>query len=614
MDARSLLRAELQQKRPSPHVIKKLLKQELNGKIPSSMRLDIWQVLLGVESKDRFLLDDSIRDTIEDMENQRVIRVDAGRTRADMPDFRSPEMQQLISKLLTFYCKSKEIRYKQGLNEVLAPFIMLRRDPPVPDGTVYNLFYSFIERYLPHLYVTEEFNSLQCSFSLLRLALQYHDPELSGMLDANSIAPELYATPWILTLLARNVKLEVLFVLWDTYLLSDGDHGFQSHMFVILALLISNRAVLLNSDPSDLPIVLCNLINNSSTVDVLETVSGFSEETLLKIVDLGNHLEKITPDSFKIALSRYVLHQCPSERTLESLQVQPSLYMTCRQTIDLLTNKLGERNETFILQLVDCRSKHLVELQHIIGSIHLNPDLQDHPDPLQAALDKLKTLGGDESSSVKIHIVLIGESSPGSSKYSSIPNIVSRDSILFCYHLIQRGMKRVSILEGGWDKFKATSKGTKEEELLFESGDCMDALFEIVPVKSPRSSTFDTIKDTLAVAKAKFRFPDEEAGKKPVMASLSSTWNNWVHSSDIFDLEDWVSKHPSGSLTYFNADRVIKLSEDSTTMQECILVISPVDITVLQVMATHANRVKVLDKFVLKDLVKVSTPHSQSYL
>ena len=51
--------------------------------------------------------------TICDLENQRVVRADADRTRG----------QEMLSKdnlelILTLYCKRNNIRYKQGLNEV----------------------------------------------------------------------------------------------------------------------------------------------------------------------------------------------------------------------------------------------------------------------------------------------------------------------------------------------------------------------------------------------------------------------------------------------------------------------------------------------------------------
>ena len=48
-----------------------------------------------------------------DMENQRVIRADAERTRGN-----ESLDKDLVELLLTKYCKNNNIKYRQGLNEV----------------------------------------------------------------------------------------------------------------------------------------------------------------------------------------------------------------------------------------------------------------------------------------------------------------------------------------------------------------------------------------------------------------------------------------------------------------------------------------------------------------
>jgi hypothetical protein len=48
------------------------------------------------------------------MENQRVIRADAERTRGQ-----EKLDKDLIELILTKYCKNNNIKYKQGLNEVI---------------------------------------------------------------------------------------------------------------------------------------------------------------------------------------------------------------------------------------------------------------------------------------------------------------------------------------------------------------------------------------------------------------------------------------------------------------------------------------------------------------
>jgi RNase H-fold protein (predicted Holliday junction resolvase) len=64
--------------------------------------------------------EDEIRSTVKDLENQRVVRADAERTRG------SENLDKdTIELILTKYCKNNNIKYKQGLNEVLAPFMYM---------------------------------------------------------------------------------------------------------------------------------------------------------------------------------------------------------------------------------------------------------------------------------------------------------------------------------------------------------------------------------------------------------------------------------------------------------------------------------------------------------
>ena len=66
----------------------------------------------------------------------------------------------------------------------------------MPDHLVMHLFSRMIARFLPRIFGSDDdqFVSLQCSFRLFRLLLQYHDPELCKFLDQFELPPELYGT------------------------------------------------------------------------------------------------------------------------------------------------------------------------------------------------------------------------------------------------------------------------------------------------------------------------------------------------------------------------------------------------------------------------------------
>lgn len=77
-------------------------------------------------------------------------------------------------------------------------------------------------------------------------------------------------TPWFLTLFSSKVQLPVLFVLWDGYLL-EGDKVF--FCYLSLAILITNRGILLRTEISQLPETLSKLSIDS--ISELKSVRRF---------------------------------------------------------------------------------------------------------------------------------------------------------------------------------------------------------------------------------------------------------------------------------------------------------------------------------------------------
>ncbi|KAF1783461.1 Immunoglobulin-like fold [Phytophthora cactorum] len=289
---RSLLALQLERemlKRRPDHFVIGVTCRSLGG-VPSNLRSQVWQELLGVARTERLSLDQSILQVEEDLDNQRVIAADAARTRGNEPRFKQPETVELVVKLLTYYCKCRNIRYKQGMNEVLAPFLLLteQRDgaqerTPLAEGVVFQCFYALIDRFLPHVFVDKEFRSLQCSFQLYRLLMLYHDPELCHYLDQHDMTPELYVTPWFMTLFARSLPPEFVFYLWDFFLLEEDPYLLH---FVAYALVAASREKVFEADIAMLPQVLSSLTFSSR--DELERVCA---DALA--------ISELTPKSFK---------------------------------------------------------------------------------------------------------------------------------------------------------------------------------------------------------------------------------------------------------------------------------------------------------------------------
>lgn len=261
--------------------------------IPENLRPRLWASLLdlptGADAETRFALDSAaIASVQQDLPNQRVVKVDAERTRQDLGAFKTDEMRARVVQLLTYFVKGgyttqpsdllaqrppQGIPYLQGINEPLVPFLMLGTNGIKPDiGLVNGLFSRFIARFAPRLYLANdpEFNGLQCSLRLFRLLLQYHDPQLCSFLDSFDCVPELYATPWFLTLMSRGNELELVCQLFD-FLLATAEHPGPSIMHAVaVAFLISYRTTVLSTmtegiNASELPLVLSRLCLASPT-------------------------------------------------------------------------------------------------------------------------------------------------------------------------------------------------------------------------------------------------------------------------------------------------------------------------------------------------------------
>jgi hypothetical protein len=150
-----------------------------------------------------FLNDDSnLLNQIFDLKNQKVIKNDCDRTRVKDKE-KVNSFREYLECFLTYYCRLNNIKYKQGINEIFAPFILLKSKLCIGLSRIFNLANFFIKKYLTNYYREDEFFSLQSSMSLLNVLLKYHNSVIYNIFEFAIITPEMYATSWVLTLFAK---------------------------------------------------------------------------------------------------------------------------------------------------------------------------------------------------------------------------------------------------------------------------------------------------------------------------------------------------------------------------------------------------------------------------
>lgn len=99
--------------------------------------------------------------------------------------------------------------YVQGMNVLVAPFLYL-----MPEIDAYTAFMTLITRHCPR-YVASNLDGVHHGCSLVDRTLEILDPVLHGHILKKILRPEIFAFPYIMTLLANMSPLTEVIRLWD---------------------------------------------------------------------------------------------------------------------------------------------------------------------------------------------------------------------------------------------------------------------------------------------------------------------------------------------------------------------------------------------------------------
>ena len=225
---------------------------------------------------------DIINEVSDDKKTTRLIKNDIERTRVKESIY-MPNFNNYVYQLLIYYINKNDVIYKQGLNEVLGPFILLKYKLKISFSRIYKLFVCFVDKFSTNYFHESDFYSLRSSLSLINLLLRYHEPDLFHKFEHRLISPDLYATCWLMTLFANKCTLNVTYYLWDKLILFD-DNLFPH--FYIVSLLITNKDKCIGkgNDFSTILSILSDL-----HIDTIEEVN--------KIIDLATEIRDKTPNS-----------------------------------------------------------------------------------------------------------------------------------------------------------------------------------------------------------------------------------------------------------------------------------------------------------------------------
>ncbi|CAB1101133.1 unnamed protein product [Ectocarpus sp. CCAP 1310/34] len=266
-------------------------------------------------------------------EDRRVLAADIKRTRQAYAMFKREEVMQLVSQVLERYCVGHGIRYKQGQNELIAPFVMLQ-DPPLPVPVLGLMFESFMSRFVSRWFVDDEIEALLVSYRVFRVLLFYVDPGLASKLDEADFVPELYATAWLITLFSRNLTMELVVRLWDVYLaVNDPSLVF----FLLAALLVRNRQASEASNQETTNAIL-GVDQAHMMPEMIQSLTVTDKEDLEELIVQAREMLRKIPESFL-----QTVRSCCSDQCNVPLDTSRSLFCESVRCVSIGPEELLDR-------------------------------------------------------------------------------------------------------------------------------------------------------------------------------------------------------------------------------------------------------------------------------
>ena len=176
--------------------------------------LSNWERLLINKSNiTKIPTDNEINLVTRDTNFQKIIQNDCKRTRV-REQILIDNFEETLEKINTYYCKTKNIYYKQGLNEIFGPLLLMKyKFKQLTLSTIYTLGEGFIDKFLPNYFYEKDLYSLKSSLFLLLILLRYHESSVYNRLDDMEIIPEMYATNWVISYGMGKLQLDILYTL-----------------------------------------------------------------------------------------------------------------------------------------------------------------------------------------------------------------------------------------------------------------------------------------------------------------------------------------------------------------------------------------------------------------
>ncbi|KAM8976740.1 TBC1 domain family member 23 [Pelodytes ibericus] len=389
--------------------------------VPSDLRAKVWKIALNVAGKGDSL---ASWDGSLDLPEQPVIHRDCQNLidQLSLPEERKSSVLQDVESVVTFYCKSRNVKYQADVSwiHLLKPLVGLQ----MPRSDLYNCFYAIMNKYIPR-----DCYKKGKPFHLFRLLLQYHEPELCSFLDTKKITPDLYALNWFGSLFSYHCSVEVTQAVWDSYL-QQADPFIM--YFLMLIMLVNAKDVLLSQETA----------SKEEHIKLLESSpSNLEAGDIEDLFHLAQYYYSKTPASFRKN------HQSLFGSSLIALKEDTDLSQALCLAISVseILQANQQQGDGVRFFVVDCRPAEQYNSGHLSTAFHLDSDLMLQ-NPGEFALS-VKSLLEAQKQSIESGSVASGEHlcfmGSGREEEDMYMNMVLA-------HFLQKNKEYISIAKGGY--------------------------------------------------------------------------------------------------------------------------------------------------------------------
>ena len=221
---------------------------------------------------------------LTDVKEKQVIQNDSLRTRS-REIILYPEFQKILYQSLYYYCYKTSANYKQGLNEIFGPLILLKyKFKKLSLYYIINLASGIVDKFFPNYFYEKEVYSLHSAIALFNILLKYHEPTVYNKLEKADVKPELYTMNWFINYQSGKYTLNLFYYFWDQIIKIDDPLFIH---FFLIGLIKYYREIIINTEENYLPALISNLpIKTNKDID--------------NIINIAKDLRNITPYSFRL--------------------------------------------------------------------------------------------------------------------------------------------------------------------------------------------------------------------------------------------------------------------------------------------------------------------------